>query len=80
MVAVAFFMQLQGLLLAHQEWDSLFTEVCGTGEPVAFFVEHNGDSVDHFVGSILQTGFGTGGEAAEIKILNRLLQVNMHAT
>lgn len=42
---------------------------------MAFFVENNGEGVDQFVGSILQTGFGTGGEAAELAIFNRILQV-----
>jgi len=42
---------------------------------VAFFVDKTGEGVDQFVNSILRSGFGTGGEASEIAILKRVLQV-----
>lgn len=46
------------------------------GEAVAFFMD-NGEAKDHFLSSILQTGFGTGGEAAELAVLKRVLQVSL---
>lgn len=47
------------------------------GEPVAFFVGKNGssDGIDAFVTSVLNAGFGSGGEAAEIEVLQRIFQV-----
>lgn len=48
------------------------------GEPAAFYVGRTGDSVDHFVASILQSGFGSGGELAEIAVLQRVLKANSH--
>ena len=47
------------------------------GKPVAFFVSKNGasDGIDSWVASVLNAGFGTGGEAAEIEVLNRIAQV-----
>ena len=47
------------------------------GEPVAFFVGKNADTVDSFVATLLHAGFGTGGEAAEISVLSRVLQVRL---
>ena len=50
------------------------------GEAVAFFVGRNGssDGVDSFVTSVLNAGFGSGGEAAQIEVLQRIFQVCMH--
>ncbi len=47
------------------------------GEAVAFFVGKNGSSegVDAFVTSVLNAGFGNGGEAAQIEVLQRIFQV-----
>ena len=47
------------------------------GEAVAFFVGKNGssDGVDAFVTSVLNAGFGNGGEAAQIEVLQRIFQV-----
>ncbi|CAL5223744.1 g6305 [Coccomyxa viridis] len=46
------------------------------GEAVAFFVGKNGssDGVDAFVTSALNAGFGSGGEAAQIEVLQRIFQ------
>ena len=45
---------------------------------MAFFTERNAESVDKFVASIMKFGFGTGGEAEDIKLLMRLMQVMIH--
>lgn len=47
------------------------------GEAVAFFVGKNGsgEGVDAFVTSALTAGFGSGGEAAQIEVLQRIFQV-----
>ena len=45
------------------------------GEPVAFFVGRSAEGIDHFVASILHSGFAKGGEAAELAILQRVLKV-----
>ena len=49
------------------------------GEAVAFFVGRNGssDGVDAFVTSVLNAGFGSGGEAAQIEVLQRIFQVGI---
>jgi hypothetical protein len=48
------------------------------GDAVAFFVGRNGssDGIDAFVAAILNAGFGTGGEAAEVDVLQRIFQVH----
>ena len=51
---------------------------CGqAGKPVAFFVSKNGssDGIDAWVASVLNAGFGTGGDAAQIEVLTRIAQV-----
>jgi hypothetical protein len=65
------------LLRMRIGWDSVFSSNCWkiAGDVVAFFVDNCGEGVDQFVNSILQSGFGTGGEASEIAILQRVLQV-----
>ena len=47
------------------------------GEAVAFFVGRNfsSDGVDAFVTSVLNAGFGSSGEAAQIEVLQRIFQV-----
>lgn len=44
---------------------------------MAFFVGRNGssDGIDAFVTAVLNAGFGTGGEAAEVDVLQRIFQV-----
>lgn len=44
---------------------------------MAFFVGKNGssDGIDAFVTQVLTAGFGSGGEAAEIEVLQRIFQV-----
>ena len=44
---------------------------------MAFFVGKNGssDGIDAFVTAVLNAGFGTGGEAAEVDVLQRIFQV-----
>ena len=44
---------------------------------MAFFVGKNGssDGIDAFVTSVLNAGFGSGGEAAEIEVSQRIFQV-----
>eukprot|EP00891_Asterochloris_glomerata_P001517 jgi/Astpho2/1517/Aster-x0065 len=44
------------------------------GEPVAFFAGKATDSVEPFVMGLLEKGFGTGEEAAEVEVLQKLLQ------
>ena len=48
---------------------------------MAFFVGKNGssDGIDAFVASVLNAGFGSGGEAAEIEVSQRIFQVG-HST
>ena len=46
------------------------------GQPVAFFVGRSAEGIDHFVASILQSGFAKGGEAAELAILQHVLKVS----
>lgn len=53
---------------------ALETAAAQAGDAATFFVSRNDESIDHFVASILQTRSGSE-EAAEIKILQRLLQV-----
>lgn len=47
------------------------------GEAVAFFVSKNGasDGIDAWVASVLNAGFGGGGDAAQIEVLSRIAQV-----
>ena len=44
---------------------------------MAFFVGKNGssDGIDSCVASVLNAGFGSGGEAAEIEVSQRIFQV-----
>lgn len=44
---------------------------------MAFFVGKNGssDGIDAFVTAVLNTGFGSGEEAAQVEVLQRIFQV-----
>lgn len=47
------------------------------GKPVAFFVSKNGasDGIDAWVATVLNAGFGTGGDQAQLDVLTRISQV-----